>query len=276
MDLYKELGVEKNSSQDDIKKAYKKLAMKHHPDRGGDAAKLSKINEAYNILKDPKKRAEYDNPRPNFGFSGHHSNIDDIFDEMFKKGGFDFRHGRSRQPENRRVQVRTTITLKECFSGKSFTASLQLPSGRIQEVDVNIPPGVTNGDMVHIRGMGDDSYKDLPRGDVYIEVVVKPEPGWDIHNYDIMTSVDVNVFELMYGTTVEIKTPENKKVNLKIPHGTQVGTVLSIKGYGLPNPRSKGRGNVHVKINSFIPTIESEKIIEELKGIQDEISKVSE
>ncbi|MFW6046495.1 MAG: DnaJ C-terminal domain-containing protein [Candidatus Woesearchaeota archaeon] len=277
MDLYKELGVDKNATNEEIKKAYKKLAMKHHPDRGGDAAKLSKINEAYNILKNPQKRAEYDNPSFRFNNGTYRTNVDDIFADMFNQRGFGFSgfYGGQRQKANKKIQVRTVITIKDAFVGKQFTASLQLPSGKVEEIDVNIPPGVISGDVIHVRGAGDDTYSDLPRGDVYVEVLVKPEPGWDIHGHDILTSKQVSVFELMTGTSIEIKAPNDKKIKLNVPAGTQINSVLSIKGYGLPYPKSNKHGNIHVKIDSFIPKVVSDEGKVKLKELENEINNVS-
>lgn len=277
MDLYKELGVEKTATTEEIKKAYKRLAMKHHPDRGGDSEKLSQINAAYTVLKDPKKRAEYDNPMRGQGFGGFRSSgpdMNSVFEEMFRRGGFHTNVHSNSFRQNQTLRMKTVLSLKECFTGKQFTASFTLPSGKVEEIDVNIPAGVTDGDVIRVAGMGDDRFSDMPRGDIHLVVQIKPEPGWDIHGHDLLTSKTVNIFDLAIGTNVMLRTINGKQIKLKIPPGTQPGKVMSINGYGLPYPNRNSAGNLHVKINTFVPEIVKEELVKKTEDLRDEISQV--
>ena len=158
MDYYSILGVSKNASQDEIKKAYRKLAMQHHPDKGGDEEKFKQVSTAYDTLSDPGKRSEYDNPQPQFNWqNGAPGNnpFGDIFGQQF---GFNPFGSRRPQNKNKDIQLNYTLDLKDCFLGRSLTLRYRLPSGRDEFVDVNIPPGCKDGDVVQIpRGSNPDT-----------------------------------------------------------------------------------------------------------------------
>lgn len=275
MNFYEVLGVKKDATHDEIKKAYKRLAMKHHPDRGGDTEKFAKITEAYEVLKDPKKRAQYDNPSfGGFGnrYTNQHGNygfdVSSIFEDLFSQnGGF-------RRPSNSDLRMRAVLDLRESYTGKKFSGVYTV-NGKQKTVDIDIPPGVTSGDTLRVPGAGDDSIQNMAPGDLLITVVVKPEPGWDIHNHDLLTSCEVNVFDLMMGTKVTISTPEGKTIKLTLKPGTQPNSVHVINGYGLPNPRTNSRGKIHVKITAFIPAITDKNHVQQLGDLKNALDTVS-
>jgi curved DNA-binding protein len=154
MDYYNILGVDRSASQDDIKKAYRKLAAKHHPDRGGDTAKFQEISAAYDTLSDPNKRSQYDNPQPQGGFQ-QYGGMPPGFEEMFRGFGNspfgDIFGQRRQQPvRNRTLNLQTQITLEEAFKGKDLLANVQLPSGRDQLLEVKIPAGVIEAVLVPV------------------------------------------------------------------------------------------------------------------------------
>ena len=270
MDLYQELGVSKTASAEEIKRAYKKLAMKYHPDRGGDTEKLSKINAAYTVLKDPQKRAEYDNPMPH-GFGGFHTSGPDMssmFEQMFRqRGGF-------RPASNQNITMTAVLTLAECYNGKKFSATYVLPNGKQESVTLDIPVGMRHGDTVRVPGKGDHSNTQYPPGDLHIRISVKSTHGWDIHDYDLVTRVDVNVLDLMTGSHVIIKTPNDKTIKLKIPPGTNPNAILSVPGYGLPRP-DKSAGVIHVGINAIVSEVTDSALSEKIKEIKNGIVEVS-
>lgn len=276
MEFYERLGVEKTASAEEIRKAYKRLAMKHHPDRGGDSETLSKINEAYTVLKDPEKRRAYDNPNPFNSGSGprgyHNVNMNDIFDDafsdFFRSAGRGFGH------KNQDLQMQTLLTLRDCFSGKEFNAQYQLRTGEHKHINIHIPPGLRQGDTLRIPGAGDNSITNLPPGDVLLRVNIKTPHNWDLHDYDLITSVNVNVFDLMKGTHVVIENPINKKLKLKVPAGTNPGTVLTLKGEGIPKQKTKLFGNMHVRIDTNIPKIESEELLKQLDSFKNELDQI--
>lgn len=264
MDYYSTLGVTKNASQDEIKKAFKKMSMKHHPDRGGDETKFKQINEAYQTLSDPQKRAEYDNPQPQFRFNSNHP-FEDIF------GGFGFNGYQRQRVKNRDVQISYTLDLQDCFYGRGTTITYKLPSGKSETLDVRIPPGVKTGDIVRVQGYGDDSHPQLPRGDLLVRIRLRIPEGWDVNGLDLITSKRVSIFDLLLGTEVIIDIPDGKSINLKVPKGSQSGTTFSITGHGLPNNAGK-RGKIYVKIFGDIPKIEDEDLLNKIKDIRSSLA----
>lgn len=259
MDYYQTLGVNRNASQDEIKKAYRKLASKHHPDKGGDKQKFQEIEEAYRTLGDDQKRAEYDNPQIhinsshfNQGFGGFGSGIhDDIFAQMF--GGRAGPFNRQRVRRNKNVNIVVKMTLKEILTGKNVVGSIKLPSGRDQTIQITIPPGVETGDAIKYSGLGDNSIEGIPSGDLIVQIHEEPDPVFRREGSNIFIDQTISVFDAILGTKVKITTLESSVIELSIPAGTKIGTVFSCNGYGLPYKNSKKRGNLFIKINVSIP-----------------------
>ena len=272
MDYYQILGVDKNASQDDIKKAYRKLASKHHPDKGGDHTKFQEIQAAYSTLSDPQKRAEYDNPQPQFshhfgGFGGMDPN--DIFAHIFGGGGPHFGAGFRQQPRrNRSINITVNVSLREVILGKEVLGSIKLPSGKEQALQLNIPTGVESGDAIKYQGLGDDSIEGLPKGDLIAQIQEIPDPKFQRHGSTLITEETISVFDAILGTNVLVTTPDDRSINITVPPGTQAGTTLSCAGYGVPYKNSTNRGNLLVRIAISVPTDltnDDKAIIEKLK-----------
>jgi DnaJ-class molecular chaperone len=268
MDYYERLGVSRNASSSDIKKAYKKLALKHHPDKGGDHATFAEINEAYNTLKDPEKKQEYDNPQTQFHFNttnpfegGMGGNFEDIF------ANFGFNMGR-RQQRNQDVHITYPIDFKEVFTGTAVNIQFNLPSGKKEYLDAAIPPGVDHGSQVRYAGLGDDSIPNLPRGNLILRIKVRSDPDWKRDGINIYTTKTINIFDLILGISMEIKTPSGKNFSLHIPQGTKPGTTFSITGHGVPDVNTNRAGNVYVKLNAHIPSLTQAQLMK-IKGIKD-------
>ena len=266
MDYYSILGVPKNSSPEQLKKAYKKQSMQHHPDRGGDEAHFKKVNEAYSTLKDPQKRAMYDNPQPRFDTSQMNpGNFEDLF------ANFGFRRPQQ-QRRNRDIRLRYVIELKDCFTGKVVSVQYGLPSGRQEYLDVRIPQGVRDGDVVKIPRFGDDSIPNIARGDLLLQINITTPADWEISNFDLVHLLTVNVLDLITGSDAIIHTPEGRNVNLKIPKGTQPGTTFSISGYGIPNGETGRRGSIFVKIKGFTPSVNDDILVHQIKALKEKIN----
>lgn len=256
-DHYQTLGVDRNASPDDIKKAYRKMAAQHHPDRGGDTAKFQDVQAAYETLSDPNKRQQYDNPQPqgfpgggfHFTTNGFPPGFEDIFAHF---GGSPFGNMFGHRPQkNHTLNLHTSITLEEAFEGKDLVANVGLPSGREQTIEVKIPAGVMDGTVLRLAGMGDDSISGIPRGDIHLTVSVLPHSKFQRHGDDLHCKVSITCIEAMLGKTVSVETIDHKTLELTIHPGTQHGQILSAAGYGMPkmnDNRFKGRMMTSVEV----------------------------
>ncbi len=275
MDYYSTLGVQRNASPDDIKKAYRSMAMKHHPDRGGDEKKFKEIEEAYRTLSDPQKKQMYDmgvdpnrqqggfNQGP-FEFHFGAGDINDLFGN-FGFGGF----GRQPQRRNRSFSINIEVTLEDVLTGKDFSAEVGIPGGNKKLINISIPPGVEHGQQIRYQGMGDDSIRDIRPGDLIVNILLREHPKFHRDGDNLFCEKIVSVWDSMLGTSVEIETLDKKTLHITIPPGTQPETILSCRGEGLPNIRHKLRGNLMVKIKIEIPKNLSDaqkQIIERLKN----------
>jgi len=268
MDHYNTLGVARTASDSEIKSAYRRLAMQHHPDKGGDSQKFAQINEAYEVLKDPQRRAEYDNPQPQ-GFNFRSSDVPPGFEDIFSQFGF---RQQRRPVQNRNVTIAHTIELADVLTGKSVITKYNLQSGRVETLEINIPPGVKNNDTVRFAGYGDDSIRGIPRGDLIMKIRIKRNKDWDREDNNLLTVLEVDVFDCILGGKADLRTLEGSLLSISIPPSTNSGTVLSIGGYGLPDVNTGRRGNIYVKIKTKTPRIKSKKLVKQLRAIQKELN----
>jgi curved DNA-binding protein len=281
-DYYKILGVPRGASADEIKKIYRSLAKKYHPDKNpGDKQAedhFKEINEAYQVLSDPTKRARYDQLGESYsqwqqgGAPGNFDwsqwaasqggagqggfqevNLDDLFGDGTFSDFFRSIFGGSTGGQGQRgrtsrgapaIQQPVTITLQEACSGT--TRTLQIGSRR---VDVTIPPGVRTGTKVRVQGAG-PARSDGSPSDIYLLIDVAEDPAFESDGDDLHTHVTIDVFKAILGGEVELRTCSGKVV-LTIPAGTQPEQVFRVGGRGLPllkNPKSCGDLYVHLKV----------------------------
>jgi curved DNA-binding protein len=262
MDYYTTLGLQRGASDADIKKAYRSMAMKHHPDRGGDEKKFKEISQAYEFLTDPQKKQMIDaGMDPNAQQGGFHrqqgspfefhfgsENLHDIFGN-FGFGGF----GRQPMRKNKSLNVNVEIDLEDVLRGKTINAEIGAPGGRPKIVNIEIPPGIEMGQQIKYSGMGDASIPDLRPGDLIVNIYIKPHPVFRREGESLVIEKTVSVWDALAGAGLEIQTLDNKNLNITIPPGTQPDTVLSCRGEGLPNMRTKQRGNLLIRIKVLIP-----------------------
>jgi len=277
MDYYKTLGVNRNASQDEIKKAFKKQAMKHHPDKGGDANTFQQVNEAYETLGNSNKKQQYDmfgatgnqNPRTQtWEFGGDFPNdIGDIFNDFFGGNRSPFQRRQFRK--NRDIIIQADIELEDVLKGKELIATYRLTNGKEQSVNLTLPKGVDNSTTIKFPSLGDDYHSNAPRGDLLVRVRVKQHPIWNRDGPNLHTVQKVNVLDLITGTKTNIQTLEKRKLAITIPKGTQPGTVLSITEQGLPT-RGNRRGNLYITIQGDVPNINDPKILEQVQRMKNE------
>lgn len=251
MDYYSILGIPKSANQDDIKKAYRKLASKHHPDRGGDTAKFQQIEEAYRTLSDDQKRAEYDNPMPQFHFhTGNMGDMNDLFGSVFGGGFGGFRQ----QPrKNRNINIRVEMTLEEILVGKEVTGNIRLPSGKDQNIQISIPAGVLHGDNIRFRGLGDDLVPGVPRGDLIAQIIELPHSKFRREGRNLYADCVISAFDAILGKTIRFETLEGKELEIKIPAGIQPGQLIKCDSYGLTAPHNSHRGTLFIQVQIVIP-----------------------
>jgi DnaJ-class molecular chaperone len=260
MDHYTTLSVNKNASPDEIKRAYRKLASQHHPDKGGDKAKFQDIQAAYDTLSNPDKRSQYDNPQPQFqggGFNGGAPpGFEDIFAHMFGGGQHPFGHmfRQQQSPRNRTLNIQTSITLEDAFHGKDLIATLGLPSGREQTIEVKIPAGIGDGTTLRLAGMGDDSVPNTPRGDIHLTVNILPHHRFQRQGDDLLCISDVSCIDAMLGKNIFIDTIDGKTLETTVHPGTQHGQMLAAAGYGMPKMGdNRYKGRLIINVNVTIP-----------------------
>ena len=255
-DLYNILGVDRSANPEEIKRAYRKLAAQHHPDRGGDTKKFQEIQAAYDTLGDPEKKAAYDNPQPQMGGFHFHGNgfppgFEDIFAQFSNGSPFDAMFGRRQPQRNKNLSIHTKVTLEEAYVGKDLIATIKLPSGREQLIEIKIPPGIQNGTTLRLGGIGDDSIPNIPRGDIHLTIEVLPHNIFNRQGDDLSMQVSIDCIEAMLGVTKKINTIDGKTLEIAIRPGTQPDQILAIQGYGMPNMndnRFKGRMLITVKV----------------------------
>jgi curved DNA-binding protein len=279
---YNALGVSETASDNEIKSAFRKLAAQHHPDKGGDEKKFKEINEAYDTLKNTKKRQEYDTMRKygersygsGKGFSFNTNDIfsEDVFQDFFSGFGFNPRGRgstrvyRNRPRVNQSVNIRISLSIKEVYHACEKTISVRLPSGRDEIVNLKIPAGVQNGVTFKYRGLGDDTDSNLERGDLLVNVQVLDSDGFTRKGNDLWTDRTITAFEAMRGTEFDIRLLDDSVKRVKVPAGTQPNAVLNLKGLGMPvHDALNIKGNVYIRINVTIPKLSKD----ELKKIQD-------
>ena len=295
-DYYQVLGVAKDAPQDEIKRAYRKLARKYHPDvsKESDAEeRFKELGEAYEVLKDPEKRAAYDQlgvnwkagqegfqPPPDWdaGFEFHGGgytsdqssagNYSDFFEQLFGRGagGFSSSSGGSRSGfhapgENSHAKV--FIDIEDAYTGASRSLSLRStvlgndsrPQLKERTLNVKIPKGVKEGQSIRLKGQGSPGLGGGPAGDLYLEIEFNPHSIYQVNGQDVSLELPIAAWEAALGNKVQTPTPEGK-VDLKIPPGSFSGKRMRLKGRGIPGKTS---GDFYVTLAIVLPDKLSDK-----------------
>ena len=259
---YETLGVPKGASDEEIKRAYRKLAGQHHPDKGGDTARFQEIQSAYETLTDPVKRQQHDNPNPFHGHGFHQTGPgfhefhfggggpEDLFAQFFNQGFGGHnpfqRHAQPRRNKDLRVQI--NVSLASTLEAQKKTISIQTTKGDRYNVDVEIPRGINNGTTIKYTQMGDNMFDTLTRGDLYVIINVENDNRFELHGINLMCNLEINSIEAMTGTDKIVKGVDGKEYNVKIPPGCQYGTKFGLQQQGLYQMNSNVRGDLIVNI----------------------------
>lgn len=262
MDHYATLGVAKTATPDEIKKAYRKLASQHHPDKGGDTAMFQKIEEAYRILSDPNQRQQYDNPHQgfhgfNFGgpdmFTGD-MDPRDIFAHMFgQRAGNPFANQR-----NQRQAFRTNmaVSLGDAYLGTSQILKVQTPTGQ-KVINIDIPKGIQTGSQIKYDTV-------LDNATLIVEFHIQPHLKFERRGDDLYCNQKVSVLDLIVGTTINFVTISGKEFEVKIPPKTQPFMQLKIAGQGMPIQGTNMFGDQILLLKPFIPDIIDDEITQSI------------
>jgi len=302
-DYYMIMGVDRNATQEDIKRAYRKLARKYHPDvskEEGAQAKFQEMQEAYEVLRDPEKRAAYDQlgsnwqagqdfrPPPDwdagFEFSGDfggagESAFSDFFESLFGQ------HGRSRartwgdggfQGRGQDHHAKILVDLEDAFHGATRSVTLQAPtvdaSGHVQTrqrtLKVHIPKGIKQGQHIRLAGQGAPYFRGGRSGDLYLEVDFKPHPLYRVEGANLYMDLPVAPWEAALGAKVSVPTPGGT-VGLTIAPGSKAGTTLRLRGRGIP---AKQHGDLYVTLQIALPPAKDARSRELYERMRDEMS----
>ena len=292
-DYYKILGVNKDASEEEVKKAFRKLAHACHPDKStGDEAKFKEVSEAYSVLGDKEKRAQYDrfgshstssgqaggfgggfNPNDfGFDFSGFSGqgfdtgDLGDILSSIF--GGRRVRRGRD-------VAVDIELSFEESIFGTERKVAINSKSVKQKEVKINVPPGIDDGQMIRLSGYGETLEGGIA-GDLFVKVHVRKHAYLRKDGYNLVMDLKIKLSEALLGAERAIGTLDGE-VTMKVPSGTKHGTILRVKGKGVPlgnRPYSakatQGRGDLYVRISIDLPeklSKEQKRVVEDLKTV---------
>ena len=276
MTHYATLGVGETADADEIKRAYRKLASQHHPDKGGDTAKFQSIQTAYDTLSNPSKRQQYDMERQGNGIhfqfnGGMPGGIHDIFRNFGFPGAVD-PFGQMRQPPPRRnkdLRVEIAIPLVDTLSEITKTISVQTTNGHREILEVKLPRGVTNGTNIKYPGLGDNLFNTLPRGDLYVQIAVHGSEHFVVHGIDLYSQISVNCLTAIVGGVAIISGLDHREFELSIPAGVQPNTKFRIANQGLFQMNTLHRGDLYVELQLTVPQNLTPDQLQTIKSIID-------
>ena len=303
-DYYQLLGVERSASADEIKKAFRKKAMEHHPDRAEDKeageAKFKEINEAYAVLSDTEKRQAYDTygadgfrqrfsqedifNSANFGsFSEMFGDMGfggDVFSRIFGGGGQRSGFGGSSffnqgnpfgggPAKGQDAETKITVSFDEAINGGERQISLRQPDGGTRSLNVKIPPGSKNGSKLRLKGQAHAAPAGGTAGDLYLEIDVAAHPEFRRRGErDLEVDVSIGLVDLALGCSIDVPTLRAGEKRIKIKEGTQPGTAIRLKGFGVPASGSRVVGDLYAIVQVSAPeelSAEQKKLFEKLR-----------
>ncbi|PCJ32253.1 MAG: cytochrome C biogenesis protein [Gammaproteobacteria bacterium] len=285
-DYYQILGVSKDVSKEELKKAYRKMARKYHPDVSKEAnaeEKFKEVAEAYEALKDPEKRAQYDqfgsnykngqsfNPPPGWGGQGGgmggQGNFSNFFENMFGGGGMGGGQDNF-YAKGEDVSTKITISLEDAFAGAKKTIRRPAGSEQTGTLNVKVPAGITAGKKIRLSGQGKAGMGGNNPGDLYLEISIAPHAHYRLENKDVYLDLPIAPWEAALGAKVTVPTLAGK-INLKIPANAKSGQKMRLKGRGLP---SKEAGDQFVVLQIMTPPADTDKATQLYQQMAEELN----
>jgi molecular chaperone DnaJ len=284
-DFYAVLGVDRTTTNKDLKKVYRKLAQQYHPDTnpGDNAAetRFKEVTEAYDVLSDPKQREEYDQARDAFArgaWAGspqggaqyvRFEDLEGDFGSVFGGGGFGdlFRGGRRGPQKGADLEGAVSLTFHEAIAGSTRTLSVPGPDGA-RDVQVRIPPGVDDGQLIRVKGKGAPGVGGGPPGDILVRVRAGDHPIFKRTGLNLELAVPIAYSEAVLGANITVPTLDGK-VTLKVPPGTQSGKTFRVSAKGIAGP--KRTGDLLVTVEVAVPkslTDDERALVERLRDLQ--------
>jgi curved DNA-binding protein len=303
-DYYKILGVARSASNEEIKKAYRKLALKYHPDRNkGDKVaedRFKEISEAYAVLSDSEKKKQYDmfgadgfqrrytqddifrdvdfgSIFREFGFGGGGRGGPHIFSQIFGGAGGRPQYGRGGpfgggRPQGVKGQdliYELSVPLEEVMTTTDKVIAYQV-DGRQERISTKIPAGISTGKKLRLAGKGNPGAYGGPNGDLYVQIKVLDHPQFRREGDDLILNREIKLSDALLGTEIDVPTIDKKTMRLKIPAGTQNNAKFRLKGQGVPRMNKTGRGDAYVQVTVGVPKKLNKKqkaLAEELRGV---------
>jgi len=282
MDPRKVLGVERNATPEEIKSAYRKLASKHHPDKGGDTAKFQEIQRAYDTLSNPAEAYKFED----FGETrtnnkSRESYFEDLFrhatagnqsaegwqefNDVMRRGGF----SNGRTVKNGDSTAEIAFSLKDYITGATHEVNLRLPD-RQQTIIVTLKPEYTPGSRLKFAGQGSHANKELPPGDLYVILGLTPDADYDWVGSDLITVIDVDAISAIVGIDTELTIPDGRTLSVTVPPASQSSTTLRLRGWGMPYGANGLRGDLFVKLNITIPKLSADELNKTIMELHNE------
>jgi curved DNA-binding protein len=259
MNPWNTLGVSKDASPEDIKQAYRKLAMKYHPDRGGDTKKFQEIQTAYADITSGRAEQESQSHN-NFNWAG--------FGPGFNGQPFGFTMHRKMED----LSVEYSVSLEDMYYGKSEQIRIATPDrSSYIHLDVNITPGMASNSRIRYPGAASNNMSGIIPGDVFILLSQKSHHTFRRHGDDLSMEQEISIFDAMLGSDINIKTMGGKELTMRVPPGAKPGLRLRVSGAGMPKPNgSRNYGDLYVQLNIKVPTLKKEDLDKKLIDIINE------
>ena len=253
MDHYQTLGVTPQSDKAEIKQSFRKLASKHHPDKGGDPEEFKKIQQAYEVLSDPDKRQQYDNPSPFQGQDpfGQGNPCGDVFSDIFG-GGFRQQRRPQRNPD---AVCDVHVDLAEVYSGTE-----KIIDTGYAKYKLTIPMGTEQGSKFVMRGKGPIQQQGIPAGDLICRVFVHEPQEWGRERNNLFVRVQINYIQAITGTVVRFHHLDGKEFEVKVPKNSAPQSRLKLQGKGMSNPQGGRVGDLFVIVDVTTPNLTEEQL----------------